>query len=544
MPLLSPLLRLPRELRELIYECITHDPNGYHYDHKLGKLRASSGPVELNLMYTCRTIAREMSGLALRINTVVFSTVYSKHERQKAALFDNWNNAVYRKQCHAFHLTGNPDLQLFMTSEILSELRTKYPQFMDASYLSGEWSCDRAFVCAYHRDGSDSEHRAFLDLAFELLSRNPAFTDAVSRRNLRYISVGRLPIQLESELVAFKDMNLDPWTIPLAEEFVSMSVDEDLEIYHWNIGYFDHSHHRILRRVKFRFSAAAIAIQYLKSLPSSTRLQIRKILLNEDYQSVAHAQCHALGLVPFCLENSSLRIERRLSLWRTVLPAAHESLIDMVSTIQHAQLPRRSLGRARYLKYHTITQAFSTWIREVSALFAAGMPLHSFSLVFDGEPTPDRSSEIFEIAQRDAAYQTAFYQFCCQNSIHLCWQLTCRREGCFSRSLPQLLTDIVEEKSRISCNFPVSTTRWDGDLLFEGAQHLNVVEWMNKRIDGVHENLQTSPPLPPWIDLRLEQIIPGDTYQLEQEELRDGNSLSYFNDFIELLGGERDEKLP
>jgi hypothetical protein len=71
-------------------------------------------------------------------------------------------------------------------------------------------------------------------------------------------------------------------------------------------------------RLDFRFSAAAVAIQFLQSIPPSTRFCVRKIILKEDRKSSAYSECHGRGLISFCIENPLLRVERRVNIWRTV----------------------------------------------------------------------------------------------------------------------------------------------------------------------------------------------------------------------------------
>ncbi|KAK0717146.1 hypothetical protein B0T26DRAFT_751240 [Lasiosphaeria miniovina] len=66
-------------------------------------------------------------------------------------------------------------------------------------------------------------------------------------------------------------------------------------------------------RFLYHFSAAAAAIRFLRSNPSS-RVHVRRILLDEDREAVAYPETHGKGLVPFCAENPHLRIERRVSL--------------------------------------------------------------------------------------------------------------------------------------------------------------------------------------------------------------------------------------
>ncbi|KAI1155177.1 hypothetical protein F4825DRAFT_447724 [Nemania diffusa] len=73
----SPLLRLPRELRDIIYGFYLAVYGGYVYDFRAGKLRGADAPdrpIDLALTFTCRQIAAEMRGVALGANTIHFRT--------------------------------------------------------------------------------------------------------------------------------------------------------------------------------------------------------------------------------------------------------------------------------------------------------------------------------------------------------------------------------------------------------------------------------------------------------------------------------------
>lgn len=59
--------------------------DGYIYDIESGKLRTCTNqPVDLNLMYTCRRVANEMRGLALRMHTITFRPLYTDELRNRA----------------------------------------------------------------------------------------------------------------------------------------------------------------------------------------------------------------------------------------------------------------------------------------------------------------------------------------------------------------------------------------------------------------------------------------------------------------------------
>jgi hypothetical protein len=71
----SPLFTLPRELRDEIYEYYSLEENGYFHDIATGKLSLTKQePIDLRFMYTCRAVAKEMQDVALRTNTVTFTT--------------------------------------------------------------------------------------------------------------------------------------------------------------------------------------------------------------------------------------------------------------------------------------------------------------------------------------------------------------------------------------------------------------------------------------------------------------------------------------
>ena len=69
----SSLFKLPRELRDEIYEYCSLEENDYFHGIATGKLfLANREPTDLRLMYTCRAVAREMKGVSLHTNTVTF----------------------------------------------------------------------------------------------------------------------------------------------------------------------------------------------------------------------------------------------------------------------------------------------------------------------------------------------------------------------------------------------------------------------------------------------------------------------------------------
>jgi hypothetical protein len=71
----SPLFRLPREVRDNIYEHYAHDDEGVFYDYASDTLRYAdkSKHEERNaLTRCCKQAAEEMRGVAMQANTITF----------------------------------------------------------------------------------------------------------------------------------------------------------------------------------------------------------------------------------------------------------------------------------------------------------------------------------------------------------------------------------------------------------------------------------------------------------------------------------------
>jgi len=63
-----------------------------------------------------------------------------------------------------------------------------------------------------------------------------------------------------------------------------------------------------------RFSAVAAARQILSQMSAERRSQLRKLILEEDRQSVSSPSCHLKSLLPFLSQNPRLVVERRVRL--------------------------------------------------------------------------------------------------------------------------------------------------------------------------------------------------------------------------------------
>lgn len=96
----SPLFRLPREVRNLIYDYYAQGKEGYIYDKETGKLlyvHPSAQTVGLGLMITCRIAAEEMQAVAF--HDICFSTRCSVND---GSAFMGLRSIAGRLQCCKF----------------------------------------------------------------------------------------------------------------------------------------------------------------------------------------------------------------------------------------------------------------------------------------------------------------------------------------------------------------------------------------------------------------------------------------------------------
>ena len=175
---------------------------------------------------------------------------------------------------------------------------------------------------------------------------------------------------------------------------------------------------RILRCVlTLHSSAAAVAVRFFKSLSQSMCLEIRKFVLHEDRRSVAYPECHVLGLIPFCVQNPLLHIERRVSIWRVLLPGVDsvsglgriKTLKELCNGDEYDDEVTADDCREHFDKFCSARFSISCcrWITEALVLAANGMPAESFSLLLNGDDAPDQSSVLFDIVREDAARHVA-----------------------------------------------------------------------------------------------------------------------------------------
>ena len=518
VPQQSRLLGLPRELRDHIYReyIFSGAEEGYIYDFPAGKLRTATGrPIDLNLMYTCRRIAAEMQGLALGLQTITFSTLYSEDVRVRAGF---WETIIEEGRYNKYDLDK---LAPMMAEDMTEEVARRYrgTHFYDAFCRRRTEDVARF---GWGREGAlgdvPSVFRRMTNDVMQLAVTDPAIYEAKAEEGY-YKYRKRCDPSVRARL---GEKPWELWKIPTALELDALA--KQVFITESDIWTRENYRSAQAENGMCRFSAAAAAIHFLSSIPSSRR-HIREIILDEDRESVAHPECHARGLIPFCQENPHLRIERRVSLWRNLFLTCHP---NWSGGVNHLWMVHSCVTKDRdQLLADYVTRRVAEYMVEASV---PEMP-EAITLVLDGDPLPELASYIFRDAvQRDAAWQTALDRtFTAERGARPVDVFYKRASQMFFFvGFPELLRDMCQQQAqegaararapvpgrprcRVRCNFDPGEPWDDGRIAAEIEEPnrdraANLDEWEEPWQRDV--SYQTTPPLPKYHLLFDETVLP------------------------------------
>jgi hypothetical protein len=482
-------LGLPRELRDLIYGHYLYTAKGYRYDLDREILTQYDGtPIELEIMYVCRQMAAETRGLALGGNTITFTTVSREDIRRGAEI---WHECLYQVEYRQAVLLGGLTPRL-LTSEMKKVAAKRFPEFSSLLEQLSQPEKARAFVQFYTIGEAPSLRVEFVRFILEQLCTHPRFLEEATM-------VPRLWGDAGCDAQALKDASFDPWIIPGLQELKDVALTSQ--------GYPD-PFSRPITHVQFSYSAASAAIKFLQSTSAIARSHMRKLVLLENGESMARPECHGAGLVSYCQANPKLCVERFVSLWESAFTVKPERRAiythDMHEDVND---PIPEFLKSDRLFANTITRSVATWIVECLRLPSLGMPEGSFTLVLDGNPIPDKTAEVFQVVQRDVAWQKALDLCYARDLLPYTWLDRRFRCGFIYDALPNALRDISQESSLIRCNFDPGLPQ-DPEALVAAHNGWSIEEW--ERAWDTHEpaEYQTVPPLPPWHVLRWRRVLP------------------------------------
>ncbi|KAF4975786.1 hypothetical protein FZEAL_7467 [Fusarium zealandicum] len=502
-----PFLSLPFELRQIIYRHYFPLEGGYVFQPQSQKLGTVDGqPPDHALTYTCRLIASETKYLPLSCNTISFSSFYHPEWSRWAGRFDYLLSA--QTEIRNDMLIS---LRRFITAEIYSKIDAEFPSYASVlrnmvqrgradhfrSYVTYKWTEFETVIAEDERiDGLDITTSVFnraVIYALQLLDQTPGEDFA------RWIDQELICWGDYRSLADFLDQCYAPWAMPSRADIDTMGHNLGdgrvwSEIQRWRTP----RHARNPKyRDKFRFSATAVAIRFLTRLPINKRLSIRAMVLCEDRVAVGSHQCHSLGLIPFCKENSRLRIELRVSMFTNVFQA-----VDIANNHELRLVESDAANAEVYelLPCH-IPGFVGTWLIEALALIDAGMPVGSYKLVLDGEPGIDLCSDIFQrIVHRNVACQLALERCASPDFIS-------RRSFGFyvvKRRFIEAMLHLTSQTSILRCNFNPGQY-WDVDELIETYPGWGANDWAAScgELDD-HIAFSMTSAMPDWHERRLE----------------------------------------
>ncbi|KAI0585705.1 hypothetical protein TUN205_00795 [Pyrenophora tritici-repentis] len=145
-----------------------------------------------------------------------------------------------------------------------------------------------------------------------------------------------------------------PWEIPPDAQFRAMDCVADEPL-------------RVQPRYMRSYSPVARFGSVMQKISGAARNNIRTVILEDLYGSVASPECHSRGLIPLCKDHPQLRIERRANVQDAVLQGYYNRV--------------RGQKRTRIVKALLI-RVMTRWIEEAMTLELARMPPGAFELIF------------------------------------------------------------------------------------------------------------------------------------------------------------------
>ncbi|KAI4630102.1 hypothetical protein J4E80_001035 [Alternaria sp. BMP 0032] len=218
---LPAILRLPRELRDLIYEHYVQVDGGYCHNFETNRLlQADGSPISTALALTCRQIATEMRGLALGQNTITFSTHFSESTRQQAGVLNGaMHNIVYRKKVLLQKL-----IPRLLSYDIVQRATDAFPQF---AHIFHGWTPHQDIAALYKQDFDCGEAPStwddFVGFVFNLLSKHSTFHDEAELTPGHWIS------EIPCSIPVLGETSPEPWLIPNPSELDRLAKIVDVE---------------------------------------------------------------------------------------------------------------------------------------------------------------------------------------------------------------------------------------------------------------------------------------------------------------------------
>ncbi|KAG4255990.1 hypothetical protein FPRO03_04938 [Fusarium proliferatum] len=434
MPRVS-FLDLPLELRQQVYH------EYFRVDGDSDKLaQADRQPISISLRYACRSVAEETKSFPFKLNSITFWTLYRKDLQHQAAIHSN----LIR-----FYTVLLSELLLrmrrYVTPEMFVQVDEVAPQYLRKikSCINcrirddeddGSLFCREEFRAVTEFDKDNEITVASLDwndstIGFQraivcILRQVSAKNSAEIAKAVNEVLPGWTDSASPDQLF---DMSFDHWDIPSLPRLTETaerlqrhrfldSLDSWLPIQHDDPRWFDarykgpkYTYHR-----KYWFSATAVAIRFLTQLSSTQRRYLQKLVLNEGTIAVGFPESHAIGIIPFCKENPNLHVEQRVDVWQNLVMSSEcPSAYGLNGVYFEGSEPQAGEDHCLDSIFGPEQDVFfSNWVVHGMEVVRAGMPVGSWSVVFDGNPDLNLATDLFTtLLKRTIGWQT-FYTDC------------------------------------------------------------------------------------------------------------------------------------
>jgi len=376
----SPLFRLPREIRDEIYQLYTYDNYGFHHVFSyegVGQLRQADGQrYDIPLKASCKRVAQELEGVALVSNAIHF---YGSDHRSNSILRSN--ALRFKRLIEYVNMTKWRMLlrcaASCITPELLETVERQYP--------------DHGFTAIYQRAILDAPNprnskgftlwhpqyekyswtgHCALQTCLELAAAHPRFRELAAGACSpmpEEDAFGKRPLFKERSHLRLLDWKPEPYHIPSDAELDNMEallLDAD------DTTQFEKS--CCTEWLEWNFSACAVAIHSIQRLPANIRTGLREIVLHEDCATVVMPERHLEGFLPFIRENPKLRIERRVR-------GYHSAFVSRWSFVPWIKWTR--CGHQGF--YHM--DSMMEWLQAAHDITSRCLPAKPFSIVFEDD---------------------------------------------------------------------------------------------------------------------------------------------------------------
>jgi hypothetical protein len=403
----SPLFRLPRELRDNIYEHYAHDGEGVIYDYASDKLRYAnkSKHEERNaLTRCCKQAAEEMHGAVMRANRITFFPARSDKDGicfqeidSRAGRFERLVQSTRRMKMHILHHVANAGC---VTPAMVDQVAARFPGI--ACWYRAACRAvvnDELMACSYKDGGGTGRWQTSatfceaLQYTLELASSHPEVDSLAAEAFVGpWDSIqGTMPPFVVGSYKAVLAWNPPWWLIPTEADLVLESCLKDPFLRN-SLGDVDSLEFDV--PVLWFFSATAVAINFLRQLPQAERMRIReKIVIREDKRGAAYPESHLRGLAPFIGENPHVRFELHVGFWTNLMhPVWLESML-------YEQGDPGSIHKLDALR------PLADFLHEATTSFGSSPPTHALNIYIEGHL--EESVSAWEMIKHAASLQEA-----------------------------------------------------------------------------------------------------------------------------------------